>query len=214
MNGTIDRVLAHVRLERRRQEQLKSEGRFEFTCADGGLSNAEKLTILVEEVGETAREVLTQSGRRLARDTVGTTDALYGELLQVAAIAVAWMQSFARRPELVGSDRTMPGELEPIVDMVGGVALFHGERGDLDPAHSEACLCGEAYYLHCPHFDEGIQELALLIVKETELRQIVDEQAEDEGLWFIARTAPEAYLQYELRRLHTAVEDALAGAQQ
>ncbi len=37
-------------------------------------------------------------------------------------------------------------------------------------------------------------------------RRIVDEQAKDEGLWFNARTAPEAYLQQELRRLHAAVE--------
>jgi hypothetical protein len=36
--------------------------------------------------------------------------------------------------------------------------------------------------------------------------QIVHEQAEDEGLWFEAQTAPEAYLQQELRRLHGAVE--------
>lgn len=36
--------------------------------------------------------------------------------------------------------------------------------------------------------------------------QIVLEQAEDEGLWFEARTAPEAYLQQELRKLHAAVE--------
>lgn len=44
-------------------------------------------------------------------------------------------------------------------------------------------------------------------------REIVDEQAEDEGLWFVARTAPEAYLQQELRRLHAAVEaDALRAA--
>lgn len=38
------------------------------------------------------------------------------------------------------------------------------------------------------------------------LRQLVNEQAEDEGLWFIARTAPEAYLQQELRKLHQAIE--------
>jgi len=36
--------------------------------------------------------------------------------------------------------------------------------------------------------------------------QLVNEQAEDEGLWFIARTAPEAYLQQELRRLHAVIE--------
>jgi hypothetical protein len=38
------------------------------------------------------------------------------------------------------------------------------------------------------------------------VRTLVAEQAENEGLWFQARTAPEAYLQQELRRLHTAVE--------
>ncbi len=37
--------------------------------------------------------------------------------------------------------------------------------------------------------------------------QIVDEQAEDEGLWFEAETAAEGYLQYELRKLHRAVEN-------
>jgi hypothetical protein len=35
---------------------------------------------------------------------------------------------------------------------------------------------------------------------------LVSEQAEDEGLWFRAETAPEAYLQQELRRLHAAIE--------
>ena len=40
----------------------KADGRFRFTCADGGpgsMTNAEKLTVLVEEVGEVAREVLS-----------------------------------------------------------------------------------------------------------------------------------------------------------
>lgn len=38
------------------------------------------------------------------------------------------------------------------------------------------------------------------------LRRLVAEQADDEGLWFIAETAPEAYLQGALRRLHAAIE--------
>jgi len=42
--------------------------------------------------------------------------------------------------------------------------------------------------------------------KLTALVALVDQQAEDGGLWFDAATAPEAYLQQELRRLHTAVE--------
>jgi hypothetical protein len=35
---------------------------------------------------------------------------------------------------------------------------------------------------------------------------LVDAQAEDEGLWFFAETAAEAYLQAALRDLHEAVE--------
>lgn len=39
--------------------------------------------------------------------------------------------------------------------------------------------------------------------------RLVAQQAEDEGLWFEAQTAPEAYLQQELRKLHAAVEGKL-----
>ncbi|KKL83789.1 hypothetical protein LCGC14_1971220 [marine sediment metagenome] len=38
-----------------------------------------------------------------------------------------------------------------------------------------------------------------------EAARLANEQAEDEGLWFQAVTAPEAYLQQELRRLHAAL---------
>ena len=40
------------------------------------------------------------------------------------------------------------------------------------------------------------------------LLEIVSAQADDEGLWFVAVTASEAYLQQELRRLHAAIETA------
>jgi hypothetical protein len=39
--------------------------------------------------------------------------------------------------------------------------------------------------------------------------ELVTRQAEDEGLWFFARTAPEAYLQQELRVLHALIEAGL-----
>jgi len=39
---------------------------------------------------------------------------------------------------------------------------------------------------------------------------VVEEQALDEGLWFIAHTASEGYLQRALRRLHAAVEGTAA----
>lgn len=50
----------------------------------------------------------------------------------------------------------------------------------------------------------GVLAMALTLA---DLQKIVDEQAEDEGLWFIAETAPEGYLQQELRRLHAAIEE-------
>ena len=40
---------------------------------------------------------------------------------------------------------------------------------------------------------------------------LVHAQAEDEGLWFEATTATEAYLQAALRELHAAVESAGSG---
>ena len=40
------------------------------------------------------------------------------------------------------------------------------------------------------------------------LQILIAEQAKDEGLWFVAQTAPEAYLQVELRLLHAAIDAA------
>jgi len=37
--------------------------------------------------------------------------------------------------------------------------------------------------------------------------ELINKQAEDEGLWFQAETASEAYLQQELRKLHAAIEE-------
>lgn len=36
--------------------------------------------------------------------------------------------------------------------------------------------------------------------------ELVQQQAEDEGLWFIAQYASEVYLQQALRDLHAAIE--------
>lgn len=45
-----------------------------------------------------------------------------------------------------------------------------------------------------------------MATKQEELVALVNEQAMDESLWFIAETVPEEYLQKALRRLHEAVE--------
>lgn len=94
MNGRqFGEIMATVMTERARQNTLKQEGRFRYTCADEGMGNSERLACLVEEVGEVAQEVLTQEGRRLARDTEGTKDSLRKELVQVIAVCVAWLES-------------------------------------------------------------------------------------------------------------------------
>lgn len=38
------------------------------------------------------------------------------------------------------------------------------------------------------------------------IKELVNKQAEDEGLWFHAQTCAEAYVQQELRKLHAVIE--------
>ena len=40
------------------------------------------------------------------------------------------------------------------------------------------------------------------------IQMLVDTQAEDERIWFVAENAAEGYLQAQLRKLHTAIEAA------
>lgn len=93
VGSRLESVLISIGKERRRQNRLKAEGRFLYTCADDGLTPAEKLACLTEELGEVAKEVLTREGRRLARDTEGSVQGLRKELTQVAALAAAWLES-------------------------------------------------------------------------------------------------------------------------
>lgn len=52
----------------------------------------------------------------------------------------------------------------------------------------------------------GLYALPKCITEIERLRAIAAEQAEDEGLWFVAQNAAEGYLQAQLRRLHEAIE--------
>ena len=58
----------------------------------------------------------------------------------------------------------------------------------------------------CPDCAERERALAAI-------RALVDELAGNEFLWFLAYTAPEAYLQRELRRLHALVESVTGGGE-
>lgn len=84
------RVLRCVSVERDRQETLRREGRFPYTCASPeGLSHSDKLAVLAEEFGEVARHV-TEGVIDPARIE---TYELRKELIEVAAVAVAWAES-------------------------------------------------------------------------------------------------------------------------
>lgn len=86
MKNTLT-VLEDVFDERGRQEDLKEQGRFLYTCADD-IDDGFKLACLIEEVGEVGKALLYTRG--LVSDGGGN---LRKELIHVAAIAVAWVES-------------------------------------------------------------------------------------------------------------------------
>lgn len=76
-----EEILGAIRLERARQEWLRAEGKFVRTCADPAMPPCEKVTVLLEEVGEVARAVLEKDEASMRH-----------ELVQVAAVVVAWLE--------------------------------------------------------------------------------------------------------------------------
>jgi hypothetical protein len=93
-------ALAAIDLERARQEKLKQDGRFLHTMFDMGLQEAERLALIVEEIGEVSRNV--QARAHLVTDGNRTDRALFIELTQVAALCCGWME------RLVANDEPQP----------------------------------------------------------------------------------------------------------
>ena len=56
------------------------------------------------------------------------------------------------------------------------------------------------------HLKHWREKYFALKTKLDKIQALVDKQAEDEGLWFEAVTAPEDYLQMALRELHKTIE--------
>jgi NTP pyrophosphatase (non-canonical NTP hydrolase) len=86
------RVLDEVAAERARQYALLRTGRIQHDCADPSVNLDRKLRVLTEELGEVAQaiDILEQCGgpaEPLCREE------LREELIQVAAVAVAWAES-------------------------------------------------------------------------------------------------------------------------
>jgi NTP pyrophosphatase (non-canonical NTP hydrolase) len=120
-SASVVNVIADVVVERDRQEAIGERKRAEGipwrSCADPAMEggDAARFLVLGEEVGEVARAVLEWgfTARALADpastayqvvETGDTDDAhLRDELIQVAAVAVAWVESIDARAK--GGDR-------------------------------------------------------------------------------------------------------------
>lgn len=79
-----------LRAEWHNQANLRDQGKFPFASFDGEAPFEHMLTVLVEEVGETAEATL-------ALRTQDQPSELAQELLQVAAIALGWRERVLRR---------------------------------------------------------------------------------------------------------------------
>jgi hypothetical protein len=75
-------VLKDISAERERQEALREEGSLVYTAACPDCPDVLRLAALVEEVGEVARALHD-----------GDFENLREELVQVAAVAVAWVEA-------------------------------------------------------------------------------------------------------------------------
>ena len=96
---------------------------------------------------------------------------------------------------------------------------------DLDDKHGQAVWDIGCYNEDClaaptmegfSHPEDAVQAWnwqahLIIFVAHPAIQTAVDKQALDEGLWFEAVTAPEAYLQQELRALHGVIENVSRG---
>lgn len=167
--------------ERNRQEQLKREGRFRYTPADAGMGNAERLACVMEEVGEVAKEVLTHEGRRLARDTTGTVEGMRKELIQVAALCVAWLESDCNPMAIYEG---MPAvEAEVIAKRPMRCPTCNSSTSDRFPAtafEGEALGCGDEWHLTDPQKPPSETTRSLVERSREDLRRDAPERRADE----------------------------------
>lgn len=80
-------TLAERERQERKCEQKCSEGLAWLTCADPKMPDGDKLAVLTEEVGEVARELCEARAAKTE-----PSDNLRVELIQVAAVAMAWAE--------------------------------------------------------------------------------------------------------------------------
>ena len=86
-------ILQEVFEERDRQEELCAAGKFSLTCASTNLPIGGKLCVLAEEFGEVAKESCQLYDPRPGDNQAAAIARLRTELVQLAAVAAAWIES-------------------------------------------------------------------------------------------------------------------------
>lgn len=86
-------VFARIAAERSRQRQLFATRQITFDCASVIPDPNRKLRVLIEEIGEVAQELDRLEALRDRRGEKFILEDLQDELTQVAAVAVAWLES-------------------------------------------------------------------------------------------------------------------------
>lgn len=90
-------ILLAISEERDRQDNLKAQGKFRYSCADPEPTDAWRFTVLGEEVGEVARELNESSVFHCEHADPSDDTKLESELIQVAAVCVAWLERIQAR---------------------------------------------------------------------------------------------------------------------
>lgn len=78
--GSMDKAFQSIRDERARQHRLKVAGKFKHLLTDEGMGDFGRLKVLGEEFGEVCRALQDEP------------DNLRNELVDLAAVATAWIQ--------------------------------------------------------------------------------------------------------------------------
>lgn len=88
--STLD-IHARIAAERVRQRQYFTERKFSFRVDSPLVDDLRKLRVLIEEVGEVAEAIDSYEAHPQSRQY---RNHLIEELIQVAAVTVAWLESF------------------------------------------------------------------------------------------------------------------------
>lgn len=86
-------VFAKIAAERVRQRELFAAGKITFDCASVFPDDNRKLRVLIEAVGEVAQDLDRLEGCRDNRAARFEREDFEKDLVQVAAVAVAWLES-------------------------------------------------------------------------------------------------------------------------